>query len=303
MAIQEGGNDGGADISVADETLIEPVSALDYVQPVKEAAEDLSDRVWSLLMTHFPVQDFSPEPVIKFEEIDAANPDTLYAAFIDDAEATLQLVAAISGVPIKTANRRLGIAGLHSVEDIDGLTHKDQRIRAAVPFYAERLPDRLPLSATLQTVRHRFIVEYRRSLRQDFEREFKSRLEMEGVPLMNSKGLAGRPDLAIPNQKDEPVVVGEMRKMTTDQLSMRFNEFQSEVKTLNEKHPSASVIVIFDCFEDALSEQYENYVAELREYGGDDLYGVYHASDFDRLVTELGELIPIEQRSLSDYGS
>lgn len=277
------------------------VSATTYCESVEGEITELEEGVKEIINKHYPTEKNSEDPIVCFNEIDETTPDTLYASFITDPEATLQLLAAVTGIPIKTAGRECDIPSLHTVAECDILPHKDSRVSNVVPFYQNHLPEKLPLSAILQTVTYRWIDEYRRSRRQNFESNILTELEQNGIPTISGNQLEGKPDIAIPDETDAPTIVGEVRIMSYDQIKIRFDEFKTEVNTLANIYPNANIVVVFGCFEELSMDKYIDHIQKLKHQTPDRLHDVYYQTQLDKLVTDLKEIAPVTQASLSSY--
>lgn len=292
----------GSDGDISFDELIAPVSAIEYSDQVEKRRVELIENVVSAIDRHFPVDMTFREPVVTFSEISTDRPDCVYSSFNDFPEATLQLLAGVTGVPIKTVQREADVSGIYNISNIDGLVHTHKDVRAASDYYVDYLPDSLPLSAVLQSVQYRWTVEYRRVFRQDFEQDVLNILERNGIPVVQGDSFDGRPDVCVPNIDGDPVVVGEVRKMARNKLYTRFSEFESEISSLSTKHPDASIVIVFDCFGDVDYEVYEPYVEKLYRKTPESVNfeGVYHFDEIDELVADLKSVCPVVQRTLGD---
>lgn len=266
-----------------------PISHLDYIDEFQSERENLVESVAAVIDAYFPIDDGGYRPIVQFGSMESNDIDRILGAFNYDAEATLQLLAGVTGVAIKTAQRRVGVSGLHDIADLEGLAHKNERVKKAARFYLSHLDVSLPLSAVLQTVEFRWTVEYRRVYRQDFESKVLSELEARGIPVVSGDSYPCRPDIAVPDLNDDLVVVGEIRKIGAGKLHTRFSEFESEVITLGRRYPDASIVLIFDSFEDLEVDDYQKYIDGLYDALPDDnnLADVYHFSQIDAIASEI----------------
>jgi hypothetical protein len=292
-----------SDCDITLDSTTRPTSAVDYSEPFEKKRTQLIGDVVRVLDRHFPIEAEGEEPIVKFDRIGSDQDDRLYAAFNDFPEATLQLLAGVCGVPLVTVQREVGVGGFYDIADLDGLIHTNPRVRKTADYYCGQLPGSLPLSAVLQTVQYRWTVEYRRVYRQEFEQDLLSLLERQGIPVVSGSGFAGKPDVAIPDIGGDLAVVGEVRKMGRNEIHHRFDEFESEIESLNKKHPDASIVVVFDFFGDVGSGYYGDYVERLYENAPDsaDIEGVYHFDESDQLVSDLKSVCPVFQSQLGDH--
>lgn len=246
---------------------------------------ELLHAVKQVIDNTLPTERVGEREIVLFSEIDSA--DSILAAINESPRPALTMFLAVTGLSKGDVHKQLGFRGVYGIADTgDYLPHKDDRAQELAPLLVKHLSVDLVKETVLQQTAHRWTLDHRRHYRKTFEQEVKNTLLEAGIPLLPNRAVEENPDIAVPDTNSSVCIVGEIRRTNKQDRGNRIREFESEMRSHAETHPTAETVIVFEIAEELPQHKLNRNVANIKQELEDTVSGVYTRNELNNLVSD-----------------